>query len=290
MNKNDLVNLRTEKNRVASIAQVAVSQYGGGDRYNAYLSAFAEALEYEPPPFDTENYSLMYHSSALDPRWLATSILTNAEMEGDGARRLWSLASFTADAEERALLKRHAVDESKHSLLYLALLDLAFPNAITPEFRRELKQLSPGFGMHKELYPIEGSPYARAPTIDDYLQMNIAEIRTTVHHLMQRHVIRAHCPEENLPQVMQVMESLLDDELAHVGYTAMLIDRNAKRIAGDRVSSLLRKRLRDFNAITTEELGQSAFGCSAGCCEKRDWCRAGPSASPYTYRDAPTLD
>jgi hypothetical protein len=290
MNKNDLLNLQREKDRVSFIAQVAVHQYGGGDAFPHYLGAITEALVNEPPPFDTEAYSSTYHNSALDPRWLATSILTNAEMEGDGARRLWSLATFAPDSEERALLKRHAVDESRHALFYLALLDLAFPDAIEPEFRQDLRQLSPGFAMHKDLYPIEGSPYARPPTIDDYLQMNIAEIRTTIHHMMQRRAIRAHCPEENLPRVLDVLDSLLDDELAHVGYTAMLIDRAAARTPENRVGVLFRKRFRDFNRITTQELGENAFGCSLECCAKREWCRAGPSASPLSYSDAPVPD
>lgn len=290
MNKNDLVHSHKEKDRVASIARVAVGQYGGGGSYEAYLRVITEALGSEPPPFDTEAYSSMYRSSALDPRWLATSILTNAEMEGDGARRLWSLATYTADGEEQALLKRHAVDESKHSLLYLALLDLAFPHSVTPKFRRELRQLSPGFAMHKDLYPIEGSAYARPPTIDDYLQMNIAEIRTTIHHMMQRRAIRVHCPEENLPRVMQVLDSLLDDELAHVGYTAMLIDKAAKQTPENGVGKLFQKRFRDFNTITTEELGDNAFGCSVECCAKRSWCRAGPTTSSLSYRDGPILN
>lgn len=290
LNKNDLLNLKREKERVSFIAQVAVHQYGGSDAFPLYRQAIAEALDNEPPPFDTEVYSSTYRNSALDPRWLATSILTNAEMEGDGARRLWSLATFAENGEERDLLKQHAVDESRHALYYLALLDLAFPDAIEPGFRQELRQLSPGFSMHKELYPIEGSPYARPATIDDYLQMNIAEIRTTIHHMMQRTAIQAYCPEENLPQALKVLDQLLDDELAHVGYTAMLIDRVAARTPGNRVGALFRKRFRDFNLITTQELGDNSFGCSLECCAKREWCRAGPSASPFSYSDAPLPD
>jgi hypothetical protein len=261
-------------NRVAMIAREALSQRGHRGDCPRYLAALTEALDQEPPPFDTEAYSDIYRASSVDPRWMATSLLTNAEMEGDGARRLWSLAACSPGEEEKRQLKRHAVDESKHSLMYLALLDLAFPNSVSPEFRRELRQLSPGFAMHKALFPVAGSPYARAATIDEFLQMNIAEIRTTIHHLMQRRAIRAHCPAENLPAIMRIQDSLLNDELAHVGYTAVLIDAIAEKSDRDNVAALFRKRVRDFNTITTDELGDLAFGCSVACCEKHATCRA----------------
>jgi hypothetical protein len=205
---------------------------------------------------------------------MATSLLTNAEMEGDGARRLWSLAACSSGAEEKAQLKRHAVDESKHSLMYLALLDLAFPNSVSPDFRRELRQLSPRFSMHRDLFPVAGSPYAKAATIDEFLQMNIAEIRTTIHHLMQRRAIKLHCPPENTSPVMRIQDSLLKDELAHVAYTAALIDKIAERSDRNNVTALFRKRVRDFNIITTNELGDLAFGCSVACCTKHSSCRA----------------
>lgn len=260
--------------RVATIARVALSLRGLDVSCPLYLLALEQALELEPPPFDTEGYADLYRGSSADPRWMATSLLTNAETEGDGARRLWSLAACSPDPEAKQQLKRHAVDESKHSLMYLALVDLAFPNALAPEFRRELRQLSPGFSMHEDLFPVEGSPYAKAATIDEFLQMNIAEIRTTIHHLMQRRAIKAHCPPENLAPVMRIQDSLLRDELAHVGYTAVLIEKVAATSDRDNVAGLFRKRVRDFNAITADELGDLAFGCSVACCAKHATCTA----------------
>lgn len=275
----NLLNPDFNSDRVSMIAREAVSQYTAVDDCSGYFEALDFALKNEPPPFDSEAYATIYRESSVDPRWMATSLVTNAEMEGDGARRLWSLATFCSDDDEKLMLKQHAVDESRHSLMYLAFLDLAFPNAVTPEFGLELRQLSPGFTMQKTLYPIKGSPYARPPTIDDFLQMNIAEIRTTIHHIMQRRAINVHCPQKNMPKVNKILNALLTDELAHVGYTAMLIDRVAKVRGDDWVKKLFAKRFRDFNKITIEELGGGIVGCSLACCEKRKWCRAGSPAS-----------
>ncbi|MEA3000369.1 MAG: hypothetical protein QOK17_2202 [Sphingomonadales bacterium] len=260
--------------KVAKIAELAIEMQGELGDCPTYLAALAEALEREPPPFDSEAYETIYREAANDERWMAVSLLTNSEREGDGSRRLWSLAAFSQDDDERQKLKRHAVDESKHALMYLALVNLAFPDAVSPDFRIELRQLSPGFGMHKELRAVPGNPYAKAPTIDDFVQMNIAEIRTTIHHVLQRQALALHCPPGNASQVKRLQDCLLRDELAHVSYTARLIERLTRHLDPSRVADLFARRFHDFNQITREELGDDAFDCSVACCAKREWCRA----------------
>jgi hypothetical protein len=272
--------------KVAKIAEFATRMQGDIGDCPTYISAMAEALEREPPPFDSEAYETIYRDSALDARWMAVSLVTNSEREGDGSRRLWSLAAFATTDDERHRLKRHAVDESKHSLMYLALLDLAFPNAVSPEFRVELRQLSPGFAMRKALYPVPGSPYAKEPTLDDFVQMNIAEIRTTIHHAMQRQALALHCPPENLAALRRIQDCLLRDELAHVGYTAVLIERLTSHLDRAKVADLFSRRFRDFNQITREELGDNAFDCSVACCAKREWCRAKAGDAQPAFHDA----
>lgn len=266
--------------KVAKIAELAIEMQGGLGDCPIYMAAMVEAIQQEPPPFDSEQYATIYRDSAEDARWMAVSLLTNSEREGDGSRRLWSLAAFAGDDDERQKLKRHAVDESKHSLMYLALLSLAFPDAVSLEFRKELRQLSPGFSMSEELYPVPGSPYAKQPTIDDFIQMNIAEIRTTIHHVMQRQALARHCPSKNLAGLKSVQDCLLRDELAHVGYTAALIERLARDLDRGKVEGLIRRRFGDFNRITREELGNNAFDCSVACCAKREWCRAKAGGAP----------
>lgn len=245
--------------RVAVVARVALSQRDPQAECPRYLTTLDKALDEEPPPFGTEEYSNTYRAASASGQWLAMSLITNAEREGDGAKRLWSLAACTDNEEERQLLKRHACDESSHALAYLALLDLSFPGAVDETFRAELNQLSPHFSMSQEPYPIEGSPYARKPSVDDYMQMNIAEIRTTIHHLMQRQALAEHCPPENMARAKKVLDSLLRDELSHVAYTAVLIEAKAEAADPEKFQQLFRKRLRDFNNITKEELGERVF-------------------------------
>jgi hypothetical protein len=213
----------------------------------------------EPPPFGTDAYRGVYQRASANPRWLILSLMRNAQREGQGATDLWSLAACAVDADEQQLIKRHAVDESRHAKVYLAILDLAFPDAVEPSFRREMDAFSPDYGLAQEPRPVAGSLYAKAPTLDDFVQMNIAEIRTTIHHLMQRAALEAHCPTANLPRVIKLLSSLLRDELGHVAYTAALIEARAAALEAGALPRLYSRRLRDFNRITREEMGKALY-------------------------------
>jgi hypothetical protein len=272
---------------IHDIAGVALAEFYPGVECENYLAGLDSALRDEPPPFGTEEYGLIYRSLAVEPRWMAVSLITNAEREGDGAKRLWSLAACSESAEHRDLLKRHACDESRHALIYLALLDLSFPGSVSREFRGELRQLSPGFAMHQQLYPVPGSPYAKAPTVDDFLQMNIAEIRTAIHHVLQRRALALHCPPASLPAITRLHDSLLGDELRHIAYTAVLIEKCVPQVGAAKVAALFGTRMSHFNAITTNELGNNVYDCSVAWWARNPTCRAKApeaAAEPVLYQ------
>ena len=245
--------------RTAAVARVALERRDPPAACARYLEALDKAVQSELPLFTTEAYERSYRSASANGQWLAISLITAAEREGDGATRLWSLAACSDDEEERELLKRHAVDESRHALAYLALLDLTFPGAVSPEFRAEMDQLSPHFAMGQEPRVIEGSPYARTPSIDDFIQMNIAEIRTTFHHLMQRPALAHHCPPDNVARATRLLDSVLEDELDHIAYSAVLVEKRAERGEGGDLQAHVHRRLCDFNRLTSSEVGQLIF-------------------------------
>ena len=204
----------------------------------------------------------MYRAAASDPGWLAISMITNAEREGDGAERLWSLSACTEDEPVGEQIKQHAIDESNHSKIYLKMVDLVFPGAVEPGFRRQMECLSPYYT--RSMVPVAklGSPFAHSITLDDLVQMNIAEIRTTIHHLLQRPMLRAHCSSNTQPGLIRLQQCLLRDEIKHVAYTAQLIEDRARQVGVDAVFDLFRERLRDFNNVTLSELQDRVFDVS----------------------------
>lgn len=274
MDVDALLSTDAASGRVALAARVALSQTNPAVACPRYFGALERALIDEPPPFDTVAYADLYHDASASWRWMAVSLITNAEREGDGAKRLWSLAACSDEEEIQRLLKQHAVDESRHALLYLALLDLTFPEGVDPSFRQDLDQLSPHYSLKQDLVAVEGSPYAKKPSVDDFLQMNIAEIRTAIHHIMQRPAITRHCSADKQKPITAIQDSLLRDELRHIAYTAALIERMAGNLTAEKVASLFRRRFHDFNQITRDELGEGAFDCSVSCCAKHQGCRS----------------
>lgn len=241
-------------NQVGAVARVALAQRNPGEACPAYLAAVQEAVAAEPPPFGTDDYRDIYLGASANATWMVISLMRNSQREGQGATDLWSLSACSTDSTEQQLIKRHAVDESRHAKLYLALLDLAFPDAVDPVFRRQMERFSPDYTMTQQPSPVTGSLYAKSPTVDDFVQMNIAEIRTTIHHLMQRAALEAHCPTENLPRVTKLLNALLSDELGHVAYTAALIESKSAGLGPGGLSKLYCRRLHDFNRITSEEM------------------------------------
>jgi len=232
---------------------------GHGDDWSHYQQALIVACTKAPPPFGMKRYGDIYRDAAIDPYWMATSLMTNAHREGEGAGQLWDLAACTSDARVAGHIVQHAIDESRHARAYIAMLDLAFPGAVNEEFHAQLTTLSPGYTRLSPRQPHEGSPYAHPITLDELIQMNIAEIRTRVHHLLQRPMLLAHCSPERRDRLERILDVLLADETRHIAYTAALIEEFARDGEAESVKRLMQERLSDFNTITIDDLGRNVF-------------------------------
>jgi hypothetical protein len=222
-----------------------------------YRDALITACRKAPPPFGTKHYVKIYRDVAKDPSWMAISLIQNAQGEGEGSGHLWELAASTPDVRVAAQVKAHAIDESRHAKAYVAMLRLTFPDLVNNELHAQLTSLSPGYTLRSPLQAYEGSPYASAITLDDLIQMNIAEIRTLVHHLLQRPMLLAHCAPERRHRLSHLHDRLRLDEVRHIAYTAALIEEFAHRGDAGAVKRLMQERMSDFNAITHEDLGKT---------------------------------
>ncbi|OHX11504.1 hypothetical protein [Chromobacterium sphagni] len=224
--------------------------------YDAFLRKACQAA---PPLFGDEEYADSYRQAAQDPQWLAVSLITNAEREGDGASRLWNLAASTPDPEISEQIRQHAVDESRHARAYISMLGMVFPTAVSRELMAELLTLSPGYGAHRQPQATPGSAFAHPITADDLIQMNIAEIRTRIHHLLQRPMLTSFCAPQTEEALLRVLDSLLYDETRHIAYTACLIERFAVETDPAELEALMLERMRDFDQITRQELALRVF-------------------------------
>jgi hypothetical protein len=242
-------------NVVARMTTAALREHGV-PLLRTYQKALISACNASPPPFGGKHYGNLYRKSAADAGWVALSLITAAQSEGEGSKHLWDMAACTADAEIACQMQQHAIDESRHSRGYVTLLDLIFPGTANERLLKQLEKLSPGYVSTSPLIATEGSPYACEATVDELIQMNIAEIRTRIYHLLQRPHLLAYCKADQRERVRRILDSLLLDETRHVAYTARLIERAAQETGADAVIDLMRQRVKDFNEITDDEMAR----------------------------------
>ena len=236
---------------------VGALRAAGTEALPHYEGALRAACGAAPPPFGHAWYGDTYRQLASTPEWLASSLVANAEKEGEGSRKLWSLVARTPDPAIAEAIRVHAVDESRHALLYLGMCDLVFPGAIDSETRAFTDTLSPRYSMRDA--PAPAPPARLEVVIDELVQMNLGEIRTRIHQLLMRPVIAAYCPLERQDRLLRVLDSLLGDETRHIRYTARLIDQAARAGHARLIEEVTRARLREFNEITLAEVGEARF-------------------------------
>lgn len=222
--------------------------------YEAALQAACGAC---PPPFGQAWYGDKYRAFASDRGWLASSLVANAEKEGEGSRKLWALVSRCSDPDIAEAIRQHAIDESRHAMLYIAMCELVFPGALEGEVKLHAESLSPRYSARDFPEPSEAS--SLESVLDELIQMNIGEIRTRIHQLLMRPVINACCPAERQERLRKVLDSLMEDETRHIEYTARIINTAASEGYSDLVTATIRQRMKDFNELTLIEVGEARF-------------------------------
>jgi hypothetical protein len=239
----------------------AVAEPTLGVSFPGYGRSLRAAYRRCPPVFGTAWYGDRFRQLAAEPRWLAESLLVNAAKEGRGSRELWTLAGRAGDPVIAEAVRRHALDESRHALMYLAILDLTFPAAVPSARRAGFRALSPRYGAGDR--PPARRPARPREMLDALIQMNLGEIRTRINQLLMMPVVRAYCAPVNRPRLSRILRALLGDETRHVRYTAHLIERAIE--AGERefVTTTMRRRLALLNRITLSEIGRPGRGTRA---------------------------
>lgn len=225
------------------------------DNYSRLLRL---AFEDHPPAFSQKWYGDKYRKYAVDPLWLCQSLIDNSAKEGEGAEKLWKLAASSVVPTISEAVRLHAVDEARHSRLYLGMLRVAFPVSLDDENLKQLYDRTPQFTIND--HPERRGDFSDLLVLDHLIQMNIGEVRTRVHQLLLMPVIQAHCSSDKRTQarLQGVLKSILDDETRHIRYTAELIEEGMARNRGY-VRDLLYHRLQEFNQITLDEVGESSF-------------------------------
>ncbi|MDJ0737016.1 MAG: hypothetical protein QNJ47_23600 [Nostocaceae cyanobacterium] len=193
-----------------------------------YKTFLREACEIYPPPHGMAWYGNYYRQFARKPEWFANSLMANAAEEGNGSRKVWQFSRCIQDSECAKLVRSHSIDESRHSKMFVALLNILFPTQLSADFRSQLQALSPNYYHHKHptTEPINRDSILDTKMVmDEIIKINLLEIRALILQLLLRPVLQAYATPKDLAKVTTMSDLFIYDETKHVEYSAYCIGK-----------------------------------------------------------------
>lgn len=227
-----------------------------------YSESLRAAFERVDPVFTRPRYAeFFWHCASRVPGYVPRVVLANGKAESEGSEKLfelWQQITKQPNVEDGVL--KHATDESRHARIFVRLSELAFPGQFPStrlaQFEEELpdvrqRTLAKGQSLLPEQY-----------IIDHLVQMNIGEIRTRLHMHLFAPVVYGLTPASNKMAVQRLFEGLVRDEVRHISYTAILMERWAEGGAKTLIRDLYAGRLHTFHRLTYEQTNAaiSAYG------------------------------
>lgn len=202
-------------------------------RYNCqiaedYKIVLREACEIHPPPHGMAWYGKLYRQYARQAEWFANSLITNAAEEGTGSRGVWKFSQGIENQEFAELVRNHSIDESRHSKMFVSLLNILFPTKMEADFREKLQALSPEYYPHQHppINPLSPEKIMDEKLVmDEIIQINLLEIRALILQLLLRPVLQAYATPDDLPKVTQMSDVLIYDETKHIEYSGYCIGK-----------------------------------------------------------------
>lgn len=232
--------------------------------FDNYKAVLEEACEIHPPPHGMAWYGNLYRQSARNAEWFAHSLITNAAEEGNGSRQVWQLSRRMENREFAELACNHSIDESRHSKMFVALLNILFPTQIEADFRRELNGLSPDYYHHKHpsKEPVsDDQMMSLEHVMDQIVQINLLEIRALILQLLLRPVVQAYATPQDLPKVTVMCDLLIYDETKHIEYSAYCINKYMEQGNESWVRQMIIDRQKTVNDMFLEGVElENSFG------------------------------
>lgn len=233
-----------------------------------YESILRHAVISAPPPFAEKCYGRQYFHLATKADWFANSLVANAALEGYGARQIWKFADRISNDSYADAVRVHASDESRHSTMFVAMLQMVFPGASIDTMTQDaLDAMQPRFAIRTP--PIIKRPQSELLSgerlLDELIQVHITEIRALVLQYLLRSALLAYAKPPHEHRLERMSSLLIRDEARHIDYTARIFEQEACAGSKEFLFEAFTDRLRDFNALTLVELEREDFTVCSNC-------------------------
>lgn len=243
-------------NNVSELALNYVQRYDC-EIFEDYQTVLREACDIHPPPHGMAWYGNLYRQFACNAEWFANSLITNAAEEGTGSKEVWQFSRRIENQQFAEMVRNHSIDESRHSKMFVALLNILFPTKIEADFRATLQALSPEYYHHKHpsTKPVSSDEMMdEFLVMDEIIQINLLEIRALILQLLLRPVLQAYATPENLPRVTRMSNLLIYDETKHIEYSGYCIGKYMQQGNCSWVREMLILRQKTINKMFLENV------------------------------------
>src|SRR3546814_551491 len=92
-----------------------------------FLMRLDEAFADVPPTYACAWFGDLFRKRAREADWVASLLASDSYMEGYSAGRLWQYAGIQSDPGLGDSLRRHGMDEARHSKMFTSVLFKIFP-------------------------------------------------------------------------------------------------------------------------------------------------------------------
>jgi len=242
-----LANIVTENLRAIGLPQHPI-----------YEDVLTHAVNVAPPPFAENWFGRRYFELATKAEWFANSLVANAALEGYGATQIWKFSNKIDNESYAAAVRKHSLDESRHSTIFITMLKLVFPGAhIDADSAEAIEKLQPHYSP-KSHPPIEKAPdgemFSGERLLHELIQVHITEIRALVLQHLLRPTLLAYSPSSSRNRLDALSRSLIRDEARHIEYTAEIFEGAAESGHRDFIFQSFEACMREFNDLTMIEL------------------------------------
>lgn len=247
---------------LADLVIGALHEIGAPD-YPIYEQVLRHAVTSEPPPFAQNWFGRRYYELATKADWFANSLVANAALEGYGSRQIWKFANNVTNPAYVPAIRKHSLDESRHSTMFVTMLKLTFPGATIDSASEEaIADLQPHFSAknHPATDPLpDRKMWSGDELLNELIQVHITEIRALVLQYLLRPTLLAYGAGPSQKRLDALSRSLIRDEARHIEYTAKIFESTADTGSKDFLFETFTSRLRDFNELTMVELGRDTI-------------------------------
>ena len=223
-----------------------------------YEAMLAHATSVAPPPFAENWFGRRYFELARRADWFANSLVGNAALEGYGSTQIWAFSNRIDNDTYRESVRRHALDESRHSTMFVKMLKLVFPTAtIDDATESTLDALQPRYSRHSHP-PTEMAPeheiFSHERMLRELVGVQFTEIRALILQFLLRPTVLAYSPDISRKRLEGFTSVLIRDESRHIEYVAQIIEQESSKGHADLLFELFEQSLREFNELTMIEL------------------------------------